>query len=175
MWKTGKSVLNRGNSMCGVREVNESLCTTGGLDSLRPIRLWEVNGSLFWRRSWKFLRGSGPFSQEKARSTYEMLYIILGGSQVPSEAHPWSGAERTTGQEPCCFHSHLDSHLETVLATLSCTCRLLLTHLKSLPLGKFPGFISHQCNYCLKEVTVYKLTLMDDPGHFIFSPHGRTK
>lgn len=154
------------------------------LTVLRPIRLWEVNGSLFWRRSWKFLRGSGPFSQEKAHSAYEMLYIILGGSQVPSEAHPWSvpseahpwsGAERTTGQEPCCVHSHLDSHLETVLATLSCPSRLLLTHLKSLPLGKFPGFISHQCNYCLKEVTVYKLTLMDDPGHFTFSPHGWTK
>lgn len=39
----------------------------------------------------------------------------------------------------------------------------LSLHIKSPPLAHFPMLISYQCNYCLKEVTVYKLTLMGDP------------
>lgn len=91
--------------------------THPGREVRAEVALSEANGSSFWRWSWKFLRSSAPFYQGKAHSTYEMSPVLSGGAQAPSEAHPWSGHVRTTGQELCCFHSHLDSCLEMMLAT----------------------------------------------------------
>lgn len=80
----------------------------------------EVNGSSFWKRSWKFLRSSGPFSQAKARGTFETLHIISGGSQAPLEVCPWNGGLRTTGWKlwlislsPVGHHFHLEITLAT--------------------------------------------------------------